>query len=1050
MDVERDIESIRIEADEKHNFDDIVLNTKDDEFNFQIKKIQNITLDDLQQKDDNLFICKKKHKLSNKNNVVFVNEIDFESTYYILGIPTRKIDDYFVISHSENTLIEEIATLYNNDFERMYQLQSFFQKCLNTRKLNINLSDLPTVKTYMTELTDKTVNVIYEKMEFENLLHVEGKPGIGKSHYVSILTKDGSDTILYRFWISNQDNDYENRLKYRNFISDLSKKVFHNYILRSENEILEELNKRKYTLILDGLDHIENYNHKDFDLYYNFILKAAKYCRTIVLSRPIIRSFECKKVILPNWNFDQTRQVLDELYGIKDINICNEVYRITKGYAILVKFISEHFKLHKKLPELDQLSDVNSYYDKLITKEKGMKALSLFLCAHTFFMESEIEVFLGRMTSVIIFEFIREHPYLFEKQLNRVSLLHDSFTTFLRIKFGVDIELQNQIRSHVYSSIMNRERRFLSRYILLNLTKEQNYEIIKKYSNIGEFEKLTVNTIDFENISDFYFNLRLSLSDFHPEEFELIEYYNLAIICSIIGRSHIYDHHDFMYLLTKNLLCNNYSYDDIVSNGCLFAMLFYIEEHDISLLSRQYSDNPFDSSDFPKEIQAMKIKEDSFFKWHEIKIPEDALRRNLHDTNRISDENEIVYILVNSYIYKDNHRDYSFLFKSIELFRKNKKQNALELLLRNCPSWQRSRYLLHRYLNLAIKELQVRNIIKSDNIYSSNSMDEFLKNRIEMNNFELINEVKNFLRMANNEKRIFDIEAIYPIWLKYHNRRDYSLQSIPNALTVFELKSLIKEEDSIRFIKKVQDVSEKDYKHLLNEYMENHSSKIVEIIQENYTNDEGIVLWFNLPIKLINCISNDLFDRIIFEELEHRIYSHKFDYKNIVNVLKSEKKTYFLGILKEWKFRININSNDFGKLEIPLEYKDLFKIKDAKEEIQLQNEHQKIKILHDDDTEYIERNHLLPEEVACYHDGHGFTLAYIDLYSVFPKELIRRKIKTIIYNAISSKSLNSNYFHRTDFFLGNMLKLMYDNELDIDVETYWKSYNTFIRLSNIG
>jgi hypothetical protein len=41
---------------------------------------------------------------------------------------------------------------------------------------------------------------------------------------------------------------------------------------------------------------------------------------------------------LANWNFEETKTVLDELYLISDYTICREIYDLTDGYPILVRF----------------------------------------------------------------------------------------------------------------------------------------------------------------------------------------------------------------------------------------------------------------------------------------------------------------------------------------------------------------------------------------------------------------------------------------------------------------------------------------------------------------------------------------------------------------------------------------------------------------------------------------------------------------------------------------------------------------------------------------
>src|SRR5690606_13611572 len=101
---------------------------------------------------------------------------------------------------------------------------------------------------------------------------------------------------------------YEERLRYDSFLSDIAKKLFHNYRVYTEDEILNGLKSAGNTFIIDGLDHVENYNSKDLDRYIDFIDRVGKVCKTIVLSRPLKTTTDWKKQILPNWNQAQTKK----------------------------------------------------------------------------------------------------------------------------------------------------------------------------------------------------------------------------------------------------------------------------------------------------------------------------------------------------------------------------------------------------------------------------------------------------------------------------------------------------------------------------------------------------------------------------------------------------------------------------------------------------------------------------------------------------------------------------------------------------------------------
>lgn len=306
MDVERNISKIEIEARTIDNFDDLVITTKSGVIQFQIKDFTNIKLDDLRVKNNKVLMKGREPlELSSKENVIFFRNIYFKSNGKTLNFPSYKLaNNVSIISLSRTQIDEKINDLYAKNLRRRNELDSFFSSILDQRIWEITIESLPQLKVFMTELQEESVIISHKLLKFEKLLFIEGKPGIGKSHFVNTLKEEYENNILYRFWVGNQDRDYQERLKFENFIRDLNIKLFHDQKTRIVEEILEKLKKERKIFIIDGLDHVENYNNSEFQNFIDFITKAKEYCKIIVLSRPLLNKVDWKKHILENWNLN--------------------------------------------------------------------------------------------------------------------------------------------------------------------------------------------------------------------------------------------------------------------------------------------------------------------------------------------------------------------------------------------------------------------------------------------------------------------------------------------------------------------------------------------------------------------------------------------------------------------------------------------------------------------------------------------------------------------------------------------------------------------------
>jgi len=886
MDVERIIDKIEIEANVDNKFDDAKVTVGSEEYYFQIKDFDEISLDDIEILEEYVRIKKDKHKLSNSVNILLFKDIALTPNCEILGFSAFKLSDVYIISSNRSDIDNKIIEFYSNNIHRKQKISNWFNERLDNRKWVILREDLPSIKVFNTELQEQTIDIGRNQLQLRNLLLIEGKPGVGKSHFVNSLTKEFDNSILYRFWISNQDKDYEQRLKYKNFTFEISKKLFNDQKFRSINEIFKELKNEQKTVIIDGLDHVENYNNQEFEDYENFINQLKDYCKVIVLSRPLQKELYWEKYNLSNWNGKQTEKVLNELFHISDYATYKSIYSITNGYPILVRYIAEHYKIHKSIPKLDKLGleSVDSYYNEIIKQEKGKHSLSLFLCNRSFFMKSEIELIL-KESSIYVNEFIEEHPYLFEVRLNRISLFHDSFNTFLRKQNISYSKILSDVNQHIYSSIDSLNKRFLSRFSYFYLDSQMKKSIIRKFCSIRYFTQLIRNTIDFEAIQSFYIQIRKTINELHPEDLEVIHYYDLSLILNIINRDHVSTLNEFYYTYTKALLNNGFSEEDITSSGYLFATLYYVKLDDATLLFNATSDGMYSTEYFYESLRREIDKEDYFFDCHEEALAKEETIELLQDKLKYRDN--LTYILENSFIHSNVTNN--TLRESIEFYILGDEYRAIDKLVAFANSYSPQTYL-PSILKDAKRNILAYGYLPKINDYKLLSLHDYILAKKGLGSFNLRDEIQNYIRLSLHESREIDISSIYLFWTKYYQRKDYSLVSIDTALNVLEAKGYVTKSECIELIHKIQEVSEKGYRHLLLGFIEFYPPEvIISFVADNFDIEVLIIKWFLLPVEYINILPDKIFNSALNDILDIHQHNKEIDLSEIINVLYSNR-----------------------------------------------------------------------------------------------------------------------------------------------------------------
>lgn len=1050
MDVEREINEIEIEAIVDNNFDDIKLSVDNALVSCQIKDKDSISYNDLKIKDNQIIIKGEVQKLSDGINILVFKNIDITCNTQILGLSAYKMSNVYIVSLSREKAGTIVSDFYNYNEKRESRIIQFFNVCLDKRKLNIKREELPSIDIYDIHLLEKTVNVGKKLLEFENILFIEGKPGVGKSHLVTCLAKVYKNSLVYRFWVSNQDKDYKARLIYQNFLANISKELFQDYRYRTEDEIIDYLNKNRKAVIIDGLDHVENYQNDELASFIKFINKLKDKCKTIVLSRPLKMKIDWTKQQLANWNFEETKTVLDELYFISDYATCLDIYDLTDGYPILVRFVAEHYKQYNEMPLSGKLNGIDDYYEGIISNTNILTALTLFLSTRSFIMKSEISLFLeNKLLSEMVKEFIESYPYLFEIRLNRISLFHDSFNTFLRNRKIEHTLISSNVKRVVHQSLMSGENRFMSRFSFFYLDKSMKLEIIKKYISITYFQEILKSNIDFEAIRTFYEQIRESLTELEADEINIVEYYNLALIINITARNHISTVNEFLYTYVKSIIFHGYRDDDITSSEHLFRMYYYNKTGDASLLYNLTSDEHYGTEHFYEELKYDVWMEEDYFSRHLSPLKKTKyLKRLLNQDFSVDTLEYVPHVLANLYLHETKIKELKGLQNAIRIYLDNNEYlgvNSLENALQQFKNV--SIHLSRLYLDKA------KDIILSlgkdlfPNEYHTESLQKLILKNSSYGSFTVWPKVLNYIRLSLYEKRKIDLSSIGYFFAMYGKSKDYSVFNIDDALKVFEEKELINVDKSIDIIVFTQSMSEKGVRHLFSSYVELHSPDIISTLLQKHPPDWYQITWFDLSPEFINYFPDHLFNYAMNSKLLG--YSKEIDFKDIQNVLSSKRKIELIKTLKLLKYKIRIPANhpsvkELQKLGCLL---SLFEPEDESKYFKTAEERYAQGILDSDSIDFIKEHKLKVENIAGFTDENRAAFANLEIYQAFCDEIVKENISKILRNALTGKIQSINMFANLFHLSGNVPKFANEHNLEVDYERLYQSFITFMEIS---
>ncbi len=519
------------------------------------------------------------------------------------------MDNIYIIPLTPIKTQEIVDDMYG-DNGRIKAISNFAYETTINSIFKVNLSDLPKLTRFSTKLDDDTVilrNIVSDINQ--GLLLITGKPGVGKSHFVNEIIDKVHYDIIYRFWTSSQDENRNYRLIFNEFLRDMGIGVFNSPKSFEYDELVDKINTEKLTIIIDGLDHVENYNPQELDKFVNFI-EAIDKANVLILSRPLKKDLKWENKVIENWDRDQTEEYLNEAHNIRDYSIIENIYEISDGYPIITNFLAGHYNLQGEIPIDKKISGLDDYYELLIN-DVELKALSIFLLNDYFFLESEFEDLLDDFSTELIKEFIERHPYLFHKEINRISLIHDSFNTFLREKDQYYLNLGSEIIPKIEDSIENHDIRFLSRIDGFDFNDNFMEKILKKYSDMNLFKSLCTENSDLESIKEFYQKLKKILENY-PHLLNIYQYYSFILILLIVERNDLVGYQDIMY--QSFLYIDNHGIDEesIFSNGIYWKLYQFYKYQNPRPYLRFLNERHIGNQEF-YELGETVQKENKFF-----------------------------------------------------------------------------------------------------------------------------------------------------------------------------------------------------------------------------------------------------------------------------------------------------------------------------------------------------------------------------------------------------------------------------------------------------
>ena len=1049
MDTEREIVKIISEATDTKNFDDIYVKLfSGKQYRFQVKNYTDVKLTDIRV-DPAAHVVKIKSNQNEYNpadNNIFVLNADFEVSCdnKFLGIPAIQIDGIMIVPLSEENVADTIDGLYQHA-SREVQIIQFGYKFISSGKFEVTTTDLPPIITISTDLNQKTVFIRGVPEDFPTgITHIEGKPGVGKSHYVNEIINAYPDSIIYRFWIAAQDPELNERLRFEKFMEQIGLLAFQSPKSFTDDKLIEQLCSINKLIIIDGLDHVENYNPKELDKFIKFFDKLNKQSvRVIILSRPMKASLAWERIELVEWTYDETAQYLAVAHLITDYRTQRAIYDISKGYPIVTYFIAEHYLKYQELSVDKPIDSIFDYYNELISDVRTKSVLGIFAVNNSFFTFEEIKGFYDSWYEVIE-EFMDDHPYLFEIRANRISLVHDSFNTFLKQQEKSNKWIE-RINQKVYEKFLAGDVEYMARLSSFHLDESQICNIIKQYSNFDVFEKLMLSTVDYNSITTFYEQLR-HLLDTRPNVLEIYQYYSFALIFQIVTRNNLIGYEDLIFQILQYLHKNGDIENQIFSSDIIWQV--YLECKNWPESIKRYMENKMYGDGQVRFVYESINEEIQFFDC--LNNKPDALEL-LHQINSIENyslrKSELLQkYLIAAWIRQDPKLPF---FNEFKIFVENNNEDPICIKLQS--TYHFDKYDAKHIYFVARYRLHELGFFREKNICRQGSILSIVREKAPEGSFDVAPSVLSFLRLANHENRTVDIYNINYVWSMYSQRKDYSVCTIDTALCTYERAGLIDESDSLKIVCRLMRQSEKGIRYLLASYIDLKGPEYVKrLVKSGKIFDiEPLLDFFEINPDNINCLPKKAIEMRVEKLMKHHSRFEYIDVDAIRNVLRSDYAKLICDALDSFDKKVGglLDDEEIGILDkYGIEYIRKNNTDVKREEYSPFSDG----CISREDFDYIKENQTPIIECSRYAGGWYDCLPYVDLYELFDIKEVREQYLSIIHNALFAKVIRGEHIGNWYNIIGNIPAFLEKYEVaDIDWERLFNQMLRFMDLSII-
>lgn len=1035
MDLYREIIEIDSEKNIDGDFDDIYIKTINESYYIQVKNYLNITFENI--KIENNVIKISNHKDINidneeDNNMVIFKDLDIpksEINLFIFDMQCHDNQNCIIASYNEQDITELISKMYSDD-ARLNKIITFVDSKINSGIYNLKIEELPKLYLFNQKLCEET-KIIRSNLLDKNIntLFILGKPGVGKSHLVNELEENGEiDNILIeRLWISENDVDKDERLKYSKFIGDISKRIFRKTFIESEENIIAKLKESHITLVVDGLDHVENYNNKDLEKYFDFFKKCNGLIKLLVLTRPLKKKIDYPTLILKNWNEQETLDYL-EFINVGDYEIQLKIYAISEGYPIIVSFLGEHYLLNNQLPLLNKVESLFNFYDSLI-KER-ITGLSIFLVNNSYYKKDELKILLSPMECKMVEDTIDLNPYLFSLKNDRIYLIHDSLNLYLREKFPNYITLNDTSLDKIMNDLIKGEVRFLSRLNSIRLKDIDKIKIAKKYCDFDALNTIYNKTYDYEMIIDVYANLEEIISK-NFKQFSINEIYTFLLINECVKRDH---HNGFDELIIERLKYYKsndiISIEDIYSSGLLYSIYTYFQYDDHSLIEDYYSSKGYLKEESVCNFKLQNDESEGYFDIYDTEFDLEGYLNNISSISEYDNKEKLIYFISYLYIKKINYKNYEKI--AIAIIDEKDDSKAEKLFKELCKKYNIREFMAKWAVDEIKDYLFSLGVDSDENYYKSLSLKQLILNFSEKGSFHVNQYITKYIRLANREKRKIDIESVYLYYSMYYQRKDYTAYCLPKSLLIFYRKKYISLQECIEIIDNTMDMSEKGIRLLKTNFYNLLSND--EFNYAFYLNSENVII-SDLYVDKINCLPERIVADYFCKNILSYYYSNKDVPSNVItNLLLSR---YSKNIIKAFKYY------DFCIDSMPIAKFDFSNLEDRNQIKSFDERDYVIK----DDSINIKINNISCIDLAKRTDGWYNALPYVELFDIYDKNILRENVYEILYNACFGFKKYGYYANRF-YLLGNYLSFIEKYIInDVVWDKFYSDFDQFITVS---